>query len=208
MVDALEKAGLDVLDLRGPMKKIKKAALAYYRSDNHWTSYGAFAAYAAAMDKLGEWFPALRGAAKGDYEIDIKPGLPGGLAYMLALGDVFKENMVIFTPKWERRAKDAAVDHKHEKFFQPPIAKETGDPGLPRAVVFRDSFSHELVPFLSEHFNRIVYIWPYPTALRKMRLFDKAVIEKEKPQLVIDEFVERYFTEFPPVNGQPAPDDS
>ena len=32
-------------------------------------------------------------------------------------------------------------------------------PSLPRAVIFRDSFVSRLVPFLSEHFSRAVYLW-------------------------------------------------
>jgi len=37
----------------------------------------------------------------------------------------------------------------------------TAIPGshLPRAVVFRDSFSTALAPFLAEHFSRTVFLW-------------------------------------------------
>lgn len=200
LVDALKKAGVNVLDLRKTLLETKKHALAYYRTDNHWTTYGAFASYVEIMKKLGEMLPALKNSAIGEFDIQISPGLPGGLAHMLALGDKFPEDMVTFIPKIPRRARAVASDYSHPMYFQPPVVTETGDPALPRAVVFRDSFSHELIPFLSEHFSRTLYLWPYPTALRKVRLFDREVIEKEKPQVVIDEFVERYFTELPPAD--------
>ncbi len=198
LTGALEKAGIDVLDLRETMASIKDKALAYYRTDNHWTTYGAFAAYVEIMKRLGKYFPPMANQLKGAYDIEISPGLPGGLAYMLALGDKFPEDKVTFIPKEPRKAKPVAVDYSNPMYFQPPVVMETGNPDQPRAVVFRDSFAHELIPFLSEHFSRVVYLWPYPTALKNVRLFDREVIEKEKPQLVIDEFVERYFTEFPP----------
>jgi len=198
LVGALEKAGVDVLDLRKTLLETKKNALAYYRTDNHWTTFGAFAGYVQIMARPGELLPILKNSAIGEHDIDISPGLPGGLAYMLALGDRFPENKVTFIPKIPRKAHAVSADYSHPMYFQPPVVMETGDPALPKAVVFRDSFAHELIPFLSEHFSRVLYLWPYPTALRNVRLFDREVIEKEKPQVVIDEFVERYFTGFPP----------
>ena len=52
-----------------------------------------------------------------------------------------------------------------------------------KAVVFRDSFCGALIPFLSDHFYRSVYIWHYP--------LDKALVEAERPDVVILQMVER-----------------
>ncbi|MFY9708086.1 MAG: hypothetical protein WAJ95_19390, partial [Desulfobacterales bacterium] len=55
-----------------------------------------------------------------------------------------------------------------------------------RAVVFRDSFFETIIPFIAEDFNRIVYIWKqYDQAIMK------ELIEQQKPQIVIEEMVER-----------------
>jgi hypothetical protein len=54
---------------------------------------------------------------------------------------------------------------------------------LPRLVMFRDSFASALIPFLSEHFSRAVYLWQYN--------FDPAVVESEHPDVVIEEWVGR-----------------
>ena len=59
---------------------------------------------------------------------------------------------------------------------------EIDDPSLPRAVIFRDSFSSRLVPFLSEHFSRAVYLWQND--------FDANVVSEEHPDLVIQEILE------------------
>jgi hypothetical protein len=56
-------------------------------------------------------------------------------------------------------------------------------PGLPRAVILRDSMAIPLIPMLSENFSRVVYVIT--------REFDGALIEREKPDIVIEEFVER-----------------
>lgn len=49
--------------------------------------------------------------------------------------------------------------------------------------MFRDSFADLLIPLLSEHFQRIVFSWQYT--------FDRDIVEREKPDVVIQEMVER-----------------
>ena len=61
-------------------------------------------------------------------------------------------------------------------------------PSLPRAVIFRDSFASRLVPFLSEHFSRAVYLWQND--------FDASVVAEEHPDVVIEEIVGRHLYEF------------
>ena len=198
LVDALQAAGVHILDLRDTMLTVKKGALAYYRTDTHWTTFGAFAGYIQVMRWLTRWYPEFEPTIRGDYDIHITPGLTGGLSSMLALADLFPEDRVTFEPRTPRQAKEVENVVAPKALFQPTVVTETGDASLPTVVVFRDSFAHELMPFLSENFNRAVYLWPYPSTPREMRTFDWETIDSVRPDLVIDEFVERYFTEFPP----------
>jgi len=62
-------------------------------------------------------------------------------------------------------------------------AFEHSDAGLQRAVMFRDSFVSWLIPFLSEHFSRIVYSWE--------NSFDHELVGRKHPDVVIHEMVER-----------------
>jgi hypothetical protein len=68
------------------------------------------------------------------------------------------------------------------------LVTEINDPRLPRAVIFRDSFSSRLVPFLSEHFSRAVYVWQND--------FDTTAILEERPNVVIQEIVSRHLYTF------------
>jgi alginate O-acetyltransferase complex protein AlgJ len=70
------------------------------------------------------------------------------------------------------------------------VVTEHPDKRLPRAVVFRDSFASALIPFLSEHFSRAVYLWQND--------FDPDVIEQEHPDVVIQEIVSRHLYVFTP----------
>ena len=66
-----------------------------------------------------------------------------------------------------------------------PLLTERPGPQLPRAVMFRDSFAECMIPFLSEHFRRILYIHLEPEE------FHYDLVEREKPDMVIQEMVER-----------------
>ena len=54
---------------------------------------------------------------------------------------------------------------------------------LPRAVMYRDSMAIPLIPLLSENFSRIVYV--------NGRQLDPVLIAREKPDVVIEQMVER-----------------
>ena len=70
------------------------------------------------------------------------------------------------------------------------IVTEIDDPSLPKAVIFRDSFTSRLVPFLSEHFSRAVYLWQND--------FDADIVSREHPDVVIQQIVGRHLYNFIP----------
>jgi hypothetical protein len=57
------------------------------------------------------------------------------------------------------------------------VVTGTGDPDQPTAVVFRDSFATALIPFLSNHFERVVY--------QLNPDIDPRLIAREVPDVVI-----------------------
>ena len=54
---------------------------------------------------------------------------------------------------------------------------------LPKLLMLRDSFGNALIPSLSERFSRSVFLWTHS--------IDRAVVEQEKPDIIILEIVER-----------------
>ncbi|GFK95244.1 putative alginate O-acetylase AlgJ [Fundidesulfovibrio magnetotacticus] len=209
LCSALANADVDVLDLRPALMEAKTNGKAYYSTDSHWTPFGAFFAYRATADQLKRHFPSLEPLPGTDFAFSERPGLKGGLSYMIALGDIYGENEVMVTPKRPLKAREESGVRAELNHFQPLSTYSQADTSLPKAVVFRDSFLHEMMPFLAEHFSRIHLVWPYPTSSNKIRDFDRDAILREKPDIVIDEFVERYFTQPPPPSAletlPPAP---
>jgi hypothetical protein len=71
-------------------------------------------------------------------------------------GSVFlKEERIYLLPHKQRKARKVEINTS----FKEPFAMEQEDPGLPRALVFRDSFLTAVIPFLSENFQYVKYYW-------------------------------------------------
>jgi hypothetical protein len=64
-------------------------------------------------------------------------------------------------------------------------------PAGPRAVIFHDSFGVALTPLLAEGFSRVRFEWIKEG-------FDTAIIESERPAVVVQEMTERYLMHPPP----------
>ena len=144
--------------------------------------------------RLAHWFPKLNEHNPGDVVVDYPLDFHGELALMLALSDKYPEKKQSAIPHRPRHAVKLPSKDYGRHYFQPSLRMATDDPALPRAVVFRDSFTEALYPFLSEDCSRVLYLWPYPSTPLVRRFFDKKVIEEEKPDVVLDIYVERYFT--------------
>ncbi len=186
LVDYLRcNSTLDVLDLREALLIGKKRAQIYFRTDTHWNNLGAYIAYEQIINCLARRFPSLRVMPLNSlHPFPSFQKMGGDLASMLGFVEEFPEGMTI---KFDLTAKSRKVNLLPEDPEAPPelqpFAMENQDPSLPKAVMFRDSFATLLVPLLSEHFVRIAYVWSHE--------MKTDVILKEKPNVVIEEFVER-----------------
>ncbi len=70
---------------------------------------------------------------------------------------------------------------------------------LPKAVMFHDSYTvKSLFYFLSNHFNRIVFLWR--DNKNPINAFEPELIKRERPTIVIQEMGERLFMKDPPNN--------
>jgi hypothetical protein len=191
-------ASLDVADLRPALAEAKKQHQVFYATDSHWNAHGAFAAYREIMRHVSRVFPDLRPFGPGDFTPVEYAGLPGDLAFLLGLQSFLPEPRVLYVNAAggaKARGKDYPAS-THPGYFQPLVASEVPGPageGLPRAVFFHDSFFWELLPFLAEHFRFAVYAWMNPQTEMEPRYFDKELILRERADIVIEEFTERYF---------------
>ena len=178
----IRRSTVNVLDLRPALLAAKAGERIYHRTDTHWNDRGAFVASQQIIGRLGAdtgMRPLLRSAfAARDV---LAPGMD--LAGMLGLGDVLSERDLGLVPIERRAARVIEPLHPDPHGMEARLVTEHPDAQLPRAVVFRDSFGSALVPFLSGHFSRAVYLWQYD--------MDPAVVAEEHPSVVIQEWVGR-----------------
>jgi alginate O-acetyltransferase complex protein AlgJ len=179
LADLHAHSSVEVLDLRPALKKAKQAGRLYHQTDTHWNDAGAAVAYGEILARLRPWFPDLDAQPRtGSLKVQIANG--GDLARILALEDRFHEEQIDLVPSSPRRAREVAGDPGQSGDV---IVMECSECGGPRVVMNQDSFNAALAPFLAEHFSRFVLV--------DGTKLDRALIERERPALVIQEFVER-----------------
>ena len=181
-----------ILDLRAPLLEAKDRERLFCMTDSHWNDHAAYLAYRSLMTTLAESFPCMEPLPRAALVEGRIPGLGGDLARMLGLADRYHEDYLVLNPRTPRQAHVIPVDPQwHVPDWRWPLLTERSGPHLRRAVMFRDSFAACMIPFLSEHFRRIFYFRQEPTE------FDYTVVDREKPDLVIQETVERKLLESP-----------
>jgi hypothetical protein len=142
--------GLPVLDLTSALREAGRQAPVFYKTDTHWNSFGALVASNAILEALG--LPPEAGGAFGPRTVT-KYG--GDLARILNMSTFFSETAEERVPRVPRRGNPRAVGEGDLY----DVVGGVDDPTLPRAVVYRDSFTGELIPILTDHFREIRYIW-------------------------------------------------
>lgn len=199
-IDQLKKAlkaypKIEFIDVREALLAAKPAQRLYYKTDTHWNDYGAFIAYSELMDRIGHYFPGIKRVGIEDFTVKIEEKPGGDLAGMLNRTDAYREGWIILTPKFKpggqsgKRPYPNPVNDKR----QPMYVRENNNKSLPKALIFRDSFATALTPFFDESFQSAVYVWTHD--------FLPAIVEAEKPDLVILECVEGFMSEI----GTPNP---
>ncbi len=173
------------VDLRPAVREFKLVAPTYSATDTHWTTVGAYAAYEASVSALSRWFPDVRPAPPTSFDISWSTAEGGDLAFMTDIQGLVTERLLWATPRSGTGYRtlppgDYARMRPWPK-LEEPVVTASDHGAIPRVVVFRDSFFSP--PFFSEHFGRGVYLW--------INNFDASVIDREKPDLVIQECAER-----------------
>jgi hypothetical protein len=185
-------ADLDfALDLRPALLAAKARERLYHVTDTHWNERGLFVAYEALIGAARRQKPGIPPAwSRDDFEAASATTEAGDLAGMLGLKRVLREERLRLTPKRPRLARVVEPPGAEPTAEEGRLVTEIPGSGLPRAVIFRDSFASPMVPFLSEHFSRAVYVWQND--------FDASLIRTEHPDVVFQEIVGRHLYAFVP----------
>lgn len=164
----------------------------YYRTDHHWTSLGAFIAYTAAGARM-DYTPLT----EDDYDIEHAGRDFRGTFYSKVLYDSVEPDMLdiwlpsegTYSPEVEIYSTFGEEPQRHEGMYfreyldvkdkystffginQPMITIRTGNEGG-KLLIFKDSYAHCFVPFLTEHYSEITMV-----DLRYIQLSYKRLID-------------------------------
>jgi alginate O-acetyltransferase complex protein AlgJ len=187
---------LNVVELKQPLIEAKKFARLYYQTDTHWNPLGAYLGYSKIAESLKNLLPQIRPCNFSEVYIDTFRFETGDLQNMMGLHGLIPERVprafAMRKSPWKICQIDSTGELEVIRSPNAPYATEIDDKSLPRAFCLRDSFMGAVEPFLSLHFGRIAYYW--------QQEFPCMIIEREKPDIVIEEMVERDLQWFTPHN--------
>jgi hypothetical protein len=179
VAELAREPAIDVLDLRPALREARTSQRLYHVTDTHWNDAGAVVANRAILSRLRAWFPEIDPDGVAG-RLDVQRGRGGDLARLIALDDRFLEDRIVFVsnapplppPSTGRASTSADL-----------VVRRCGECQGPVVVMNHDSFGEALAPLLQPHFPRLFLV--AGTAL------DRPLIERERPRVVIQQFVER-----------------
>lgn len=177
-----------ILDLREVLQEAKAKAPIYLQTDTHWNDLGAFAASQRLVREVSALGVPATAADLANFRA-VREDEPGGdLARMIGQENYLTEKQhTVLVPLPGTLSPDL-----HD---EPGLLPKNWIPGtgpqlshFPSAtgkvVMFRDSYAIALTKFFGYSFGRVAYLW--------QQNWDKPFIEREKPDIVIDEMLERF----------------
>ena len=173
LMQVFEDAGVSYINVKELFAAHKNDAYKlYWKTDSHWSEYGAYLVYKALFEHIAQKDPECAPRAFDEFEWKEGTYRGGDMAYYLEYADdVMCEYGVARVPKFEMPKTISQVRRyvsENKLTYDPdvmPAARtiSTGRNELPSALVMRDSYSTQIYDILAERFNKTVYkgMWSY-----------------------------------------------
>jgi hypothetical protein len=176
--------GLNIFGLKEELLSRKsKDQLLFQKTDDHWNDLGAYFGYFKILKELNADFKELEPHPLSHFRIQEKHDF-GNMAQKIGMHEKYPERFVSLSPKFKTSANDGdEYGYKSDGRVSQgelEIVKTNEKASKLKCVIIRDSFTLGMVPFLQEHFSKMVLIhdeWRY-----RLR---QDVLEIEKPDVVI-----------------------
>ena len=180
---------VSVADLRAALKQAKPASQLYSKRDTHWNSYGAYAGYSVVSAWIGRQFGTARAVSLSDLAVHSKTRT-SDLGRMLGVSDYLSEDGPDLQPKTPTGCDLTDLETKNTQVDGARFTSRCPATRPPRRILmFCDSFASAMAPFLAREAAEATFM---------MRTHpDLEAIEREKPDLVIYELVERHLMRSP-----------
>lgn len=161
----------------------------YYKTDTHWNLYGSFIASSSIIRHLTpltwrEYLPEVK-MVEQDYR--------GDLSRMIAL-DISENTGIIENIKYNAELKEVNLGrYMNGDRFRFIASPHSGRYLLPKAIIYRDSFSTRLLPYLKGSFEQLDVVWSNNVMTR---LTPVPMEDLNGAKIVIVEIAEMYLPGF------------
>ncbi len=178
-----------VLDLRPVLLQAKSILRTYHKTDTHWNDFGAYQGYRAVMQRLLTQHPGPRPLELSPESFVIRDRAGGDLAQNLAMAEFLREpsvevkQPVASCAVTQGIAADADLRFRNQNAFSTECARAGG-----RLLMFRDSYSLAMMPYLSESFAYVHYVPASPVPLSVI----EQLVTQHRPDIVIEQRATRW----------------
>lgn len=184
--------GVNIIDLRKTLLQAKGGIRLFYKTDNHWNNYGAYVAYKEIIKTINREYPGMISNEILNVKIDSVRIKGKALTNMMGIYDGVYENDITCTPvNGYKHKKGKKAKYTPPPKFPYPWSYEKvfvmEDDNLPKLLMTRDSFGEMIIPYLSEHFSKSVYIFD---AWRHN--LNRDIVMKEKPDIYVQFVLEMF----------------
>lgn len=148
----------------------------YYNLDTHWNALGAYIGYDVLMQAMDPQYVSIPLETLNISQEDINTG---DLAGMINMNGLLEDHAYTLMD-YRLDVTPQLVQEEGTTLYR-YTSDSTNDKKL---LMFRDSFASAWIPYFNKAFTESLFIWSHQ--------FDRALIEKERPDVVVLEIVERY----------------
>ena len=174
--DSLTDAGVTFIDVRSTFKDHKMEDL-YYHTDHHWTTQGAYYAYLQAAKAMGidtssDTYDKAPVTRSFQGTLSAKSGFRSGekdeIDVFLPTGDQALSSVVNYVDEQKKSAsfydtEKLGTRDKYALFFggnHAQIKINTPTETDNTLLVLKDSYANSFVPFLAQHYRKIIMVDP------------------------------------------------
>jgi hypothetical protein len=169
-------------DVRKPLLENAKDKLLYRKFDTHWNSDGSYIGYRTFCEQTS-LILGVTPFQKNEFNIAYNNVRSGDLTKQMGVDQIWGYNEEV--PEY--MLKDANLNFEVVPDLRFPagsiVTKNPKASKNQRVLIFRDSYTTQLIQFISLHFTEVVYL---------NETYNENIIDLYKPQIVISCRVERY----------------
>lgn len=182
IVKYFDERSFQFVDVRKDLLDAKGESQLYRKNDSHWNAYGAYITYNSFCKQTSN----MLGLVPYDtsyFNIDYSIERTGGLTNAIGVEKIksYYDERPVFTFKQKVKTYKNIGTNGFPKNTVITINENCGN--TITVLVFRDSYTTEFIPFLSQNFYKVIYIWQFP--------IDMDLITKTNPDVVMSFCVER-----------------